>query len=130
MAVLLGYLPTPQGEAAFARALQEAALRSTTLVVVNSARTGALVDPALADDADLARLRAAADAAGVPVEIRQPVAEHGAAADQLIDASAEEGVDLLVIGLRRRSAVGKFVLGSSAQRVLMEAHAPVLAVKA
>jgi len=129
MTVLLGYLPSLEGNAAFAQALAEAARRSTDLVVINSGRAGAHVDPALASQADLDRLRAEAAEVTVMIEIRQPVDGHSAA-DDLIDASTEDGVDLTVIGLRRRTAVGKFVLGSSAQRVLMEAHTPVLAVKA
>jgi nucleotide-binding universal stress UspA family protein len=37
---------------------------------------------------------------------------------------------LIVIGLRHRTQVGKFILGSHAQRILMQADRPVLAVKA
>ncbi|WP_311380638.1 universal stress protein [Arthrobacter sp. ISL-69] len=47
----------------------------------------------------------------------------------MIDASYEEDVELIVIGVRRRSPVGKLFLGSTAQRVILEAGCPVTAVK-
>ena len=40
------------------------------------------------------------------------------------------GAELCVIGIRRRTAVGKMLMGSNAHRILMDAPCPVLAVKA
>jgi nucleotide-binding universal stress UspA family protein len=48
----------------------------------------------------------------------------------MVEIADEEGADLIVIGLRRRSPVGKLVLGSNAQDILLSANCPVLAVKA
>jgi nucleotide-binding universal stress UspA family protein len=58
------------------------------------------------------------------------VASESDAVDELVDLSYEDSTDLLVIGLRRRSPVGKLVMGSSSQQVLLSAHCPVTAVKA
>ena len=51
-------------------------------------------------------------------------------ADDLIDVAEKENAALIVIGLRRRSPVGKLLLGSNAQEILLKADCPVLAVKA
>lgn len=54
----------------------------------------------------------------------------GDSASTLIELVTEAGADLLVLGSRRRTAVGKLFLGSTVQRVLIDAHFPVLVVKA
>ncbi len=50
-------------------------------------------------------------------------------AEDLLAVAEEVDPALIVIGLRRRTPVGKLILGSNAQRILLDAHAPVLAVK-
>jgi len=51
-------------------------------------------------------------------------------AEDLIAVAGELDADFIVIGLRRRTPVGKLIMGSNAQRILLEAPCPVLAVKA
>ena len=67
--------------------------------------------------------------AGVPYEVRQLVRGLDPAED-LVAVAEQVHADFIVIGLRRRSPVGKLILGSNAQRVLLDAPCPVLAVKA
>ncbi len=48
----------------------------------------------------------------------------------LLAATEDAGADMLVIGARRRSPVGKAFLGSVTQDILLEADIPVLVVRA
>ena len=41
----------------------------------------------------------------------------------------EVAAELCVIGIRRRTAVGKMLLGSNANRIIMDAPCPVLTVR-
>ena len=81
-----------------------------------------------ADEA-MAKVDAAAPEAGLEHEVRQLVRGFEPAEDLISIAEANDA-ELIVIGLRRRSPVGKLILGSNAQRILLDAHCPVLAVKA
>jgi nucleotide-binding universal stress UspA family protein len=128
MTVLIGYLPSPEGDAAFSAALDEAARRHEPVVVLNSPRDGALVSADMAAPARIAGLTARAEAAAVSIDVRQ--ASHaGEFADLLLATAEQVDASVIVIGLRRRSRVGKLLLGSTAQRILLDADRPVLAVK-
>jgi nucleotide-binding universal stress UspA family protein len=116
--IVVGYSTKPEGRAALKRALSEARLRSAALVVVDTS-----------PEAEAGDLAAELAASGVTYEIRTP-ADVDNSADELIRIAESTDADFIVIGLRRRSPVGKLLLGSNAQRVLLDAACPVLAVKA
>jgi nucleotide-binding universal stress UspA family protein len=128
MTVVVGFLPTAEGEAAFAAALAEASRRGEPLVLVNSPRAGAAMSADMAPPEMVAALADRARASGVRLDLRQQ-AHTGDLADELLRVAEEASASVIVIGLRRRSPVGKLLLGSSAQRVLLTADRPVLAVK-
>jgi nucleotide-binding universal stress UspA family protein len=128
MTIVVGYAPKPEGRAALAHAVQEAALRREPILVMNSSRGDALADDAFAPESDIAQVRRLLSDAGVEHEVRQPVRGREAA-EEIVSAAEEVGAGLIVIGLRRRSPVGKLLMGSTAQRVLLAASCPVLAVK-
>ena len=128
MTILIGYIPTPPGEAALAAGLAEAARAGDDVVILNSPRRGSYVDVALVDDGSAGGPLARAEEQGVTARLDH--AEHGA---DIVDAFTrlvtENAARLVVIGLRRRSSVGKLVMGSNAQRLLLELDVPVLCVK-
>lgn len=64
---------------------------------------------------------------GVEFELTQPVGVD--TADELIKAMDRDDADLLVIAIRQRSPVGKLLLASVSQQLLLECPKPVLAVK-
>jgi nucleotide-binding universal stress UspA family protein len=129
--IVVGYVPKPEGDAALRRAAEEAQLRGSRLVVVNSHRGGREFDreDAVESETALDEVRRELTAAGVEHEIRQLVRGVDPA-DDLVTVAEELAAEFIVIGLRRRSPVGKLILGSNAQRVLLDAPCPVLAVKA
>ena len=129
MTIVVGYVPTPEGEAALTAAIAEAGLREEPLHVVNTSRGDSLVDNRFASEDALAAVRARLEESGVVYEIDQQVGGHDAS-EELVDIADRLRASLIVIGLRRRTATGKLLTGSQAQRILLDAHCPVLAVKA
>ena len=131
MTIVVGYLATAEGRAALERAIVEVELRRTKLIVVSSARGGSSYtgDDAVEQEAELKRVEERLTGAGIAFEVRQLV-RGNEPSDDLIDIAKETDADLIVIGLRRRSPVGKLILGSNAQRILLDADCAVLAVKA
>lgn len=129
MSIVVGYLDSPEGREALRAATAEAQSRSTDLVVVVSERTSRLgADEISARDAALGVVRGELTAAGVPFQVSIQ-GETGDPADDLVSVATELDAQMIVIGLRRRSPVGKLILGSNAQRILLDAPCPVLAVK-
>jgi nucleotide-binding universal stress UspA family protein len=129
--IVVGYVPKPEGDAAVRLALSEARLRGASLVIVNSHRGGREFDAAeaVSVESGLDAVRDELKAAGVQFEVRQLVRGEDPA-DDLVAVAAEVSAEFIIIGLRRRSPVGKLILGSNAQRILLDAPCPVLAVKA
>lgn len=121
MTVVVSHMSNPEGRHALATATAEARSRGTRLVVVAPERK-----PGEQPDETLTELQDKLVRIGLDHEV---VEVAGDLAEALVQTAARTAAQLIVIGLRRRSPVGKLILGAGAQRILLEAPCPVLAVK-
>ena len=132
MTVLVGYVESPEGRAALDRGLEEARLRDLPIEIVHAARAGLRTDPTeqiVEYKTKMEQLDEWLQKEGIEGRARQEI-RPSEPADALLEVANEIPASLIVIGIRRRSPVGKLVMGSWAQHVLLGADCPVLAIKA
>ncbi len=130
MSIIVGYLSSARGEKALDLGIQEAKLRGTNLVVVHSLHGAGKDDDddVIQSDRDLNVLDDRLKGEGIPFSVHNYVRGNDPARD-VVQAAEEFDADLIVIGLRPRTSAGKFLLGSNAHDILMEAPCPVLTVR-
>ena len=128
MTILVAYVSRPEGRAALEKGIEIATRRNEPLLVVN-AGPGGKDDTGVVDGYEAERV--AERLAKLPVQAEFKHFVRGKSTleeiEELVDT---QNVSVLVIGLRKRSAVGKLLLGSMAQEILLNVNCPVLAVKA
>jgi nucleotide-binding universal stress UspA family protein len=129
MRIIVPIVRSVEGQLALALAEEEAIFRKAELILVGTA----LVGHSVSDDVEALRAHAS--------ELEQRFRENGvacrsewsvglSASRAIVEAAIQHEASLIVLGLRRRSAVGKALLGSYEQEVLLDAPCPVLCVKA
>lgn len=140
MKIVVGYSATDEGAAALDRAIEEARLRDAELHLVrvlpgliaeNPRRVREHEEQQRTAREELGDIERRLEGEGVQSVVRvldSDAAESPSRA--VLDYVRNAPADLLVIGLRHRSPVGKLVLGSTSQDLLLGAPCPVLAVKA
>ena len=128
MTILVAYVPRPEGQAALDKGIEIATRRNERLVVVNASPGGNKEDSSLADVQDFERVQQILANTNLNAELKQYV--RGKNAVEEIQGLVESlQVSVLIIGLRKRSPVGKLIMGSVAQELLLSVSCPVLAVK-
>ena len=129
MTILVAYVARPEGRAALDKGIEIATRRNEPLVVVNAGPGGHQEDPALISGYEAERVEERLASLGIQAEFKQFV-RGKSAIDEIEELVSALQVSVLVIGLRKRSPVGKLLLGSMAQEILLNVECPVLAVKA
>ena len=127
--VVVGFVNTPTGKFAIEAAAGLAKDRHARLILVSSARGGSEDANAVSVNRDeFDRILHDLSARGIDVEGLEFARGNDPSTD-ILEVARERSADLIVVGLRRRSPVGKLLLGSNAQSILLSADCAVLAVK-
>ena len=128
--IVFGYTLTDEGRAALDVAIEEAKLRSARLELVHSRREGGErdIDDIRRHEEALETAAARLDEEGIENGTHLYVRGNSASED-IAALATEAEADLIIIGLRHRTRTGKYLLGSTAQDILLDAPCPVLAVK-
>ena len=127
-AIVTGFVDSPEGYSALNLAIEEAKNRDSLLVVVHSMRGGTETptEEIARYSVALKKVEDRLDGEGVAYEIVKYVRDRTPAQD-IVAAAEEANAELIVIGYRKRTSVGKAFLGSQAQEIMMSANCPVLA---
>lgn len=125
--IVVGYTADEFGKAALSAGMAEAKVRGAKLLVLNSTAGDSYIDAAFAHRSEVHDLEGVLAECGLEYEVEQPVGVY--AADALLTAMDRPDAEMLVIGIKHRNPVGKLLLGSLAQQLILECPKPVLAVK-
>src|SRR5690606_11042486 len=124
--ILLAYVPSATSEAAFDFAVEEAERRDASLLVLASERAP---DPRKARGVtDQRPLQERLEETGLGFELRT-IPKRDDPADDILDAVEHDDVDFVILGIRKRTPIGKILLGSTSQRVAIESPVPVVMLK-
>lgn len=127
MTIVVGYAPSTQGRAALRAGIRYAERTGSPLLVAahQHAVPGSGGAAATEEEVRAELEEQGADLEGVTIR-RGPDREIG---EFLLATIEDVQAELVVIGLRRKSPIGKLNLGASARRVVLGAPCPVLTVK-
>ena len=131
MSVVVAYQETAVGNLALQEAAKEANLRETSMTVVNVPE-GVDIDVIEANKVRLNNqiVKVLRESDGHDVDWTLQVITGEDAAEAVLDLVTGTDAELLVVGARRRSRVGKLLMGSVTQSIILDADIPVLVVKA
>lgn len=123
--IVVGYAAGTFGRVCLEQGIIEARLRDTELLVISA--VSEVRGQRIADADEIAEVTDRLIASGLRYRIQQPIG--ATPAEELLAAMDDPEAEMLVIGMRRRTQVGKLLLGSTSQYLLISCRKPVLVVK-
>lgn len=128
MTVVVAYRPDRDSDDLLHRGEAEAQARGSSLTIVNIARSDAVMGSGQLTPSEERDLLERLHSQGVDASV-ESVPESADVGSDIVRVADSLGAELIVIGLRHRSRVGKLLLGSTAQTVLLHANCDVLSVR-
>jgi len=129
MKILVGYDGSDLSKRALKLAQQHAkAFGAEVIHVLHSKVTDLPTKQHKLDEQDMDDVRSSVEKEGLLCETHLLIRnlEPG---PHLVEFAQEHAIDEIVIGVKMRSKVGKLLLGSTAQHVILESSCPVVSVK-
>jgi nucleotide-binding universal stress UspA family protein len=130
MKILVGYDGSNSGKEALALAKKHAVAFGAQVIIVASLTGGSVTHAVEVEHAteDLEFAKSMFDEDNIACETKLLVRGMTPGED-IIAFAKEHAVDEIVIGIKRRSKVGKLLFGSNAQYIIIKAPCPVVTVR-
>ena len=130
MKILVGYDGSRVAEYALKLAQEHARVFGADIHLVTSLQQGPELQKEDIEEAEskLEHLKLTFNFDKIPCETHASVT-YQTPGEDLVQFAKDNAMDLVFIGVRKRSKVGKLVFGSTAQYVILQATCPVVTVK-
>ena len=130
MKILVGYDGTNSAKEALNLAKSQAKAFSASIEVVTSMQKGTESERKEIEQAERGLEYAKSLFEDSGIECNTHLLIRGLSpGEDLVEFANENQIDQIVVGVKRRSKVGKLLLGSTAQYVILQAQCPVVTVK-
>ena len=130
MKILLGYDGSGVSENVLDLAHKHAKAFKANIYIMTSMKQGPELKKEAIDRTEnkLEKIKTSFKADDISCE-SQALVSFQSPGEHLVEFAKNNDIDEIIIGVRKKSKVGKLVFGSTAQYVILEAPCPVLAVK-
>ncbi len=128
MKILVGYDGSDVAKKALDLAKEHAKVFDAKIYVLHSLVTDLPKKEHALDEEDMEKVKSSLEEGGFPCETHLTV-RNMMPGEHLVEFASENGIDEIIVGIRMRSKVGKILVGSTAQHVILEAPCPVITVK-
>lgn len=130
MKILVAYEGSNSAKQALHLGIEHAGIYNAEIELVTSLTGGTKTSAEEINNAtkELENAKQAIEKAGIAVDTHILV-KGLTPGEDIVQFAKEKMIDEIIIGIKRRSKVGKLLFGSNAQYIILNAHCPVVTVK-